>query len=148
MSRRWSQSNPDMAKRYCSYCGKVAHRCGCDAEDSHLHQFFARSTPAVSDYYPRWMMTHYKRGVPPQIKRKERYTLRKHHQEWYQALVLQHGEQCLNCGITAQDSKLVLDHMISIAKGGLSELDNLQILCETCNRIKGKLCIDCRSDTN
>jgi|GEM_PF-1455719 len=136
-----------MQKRYCSYCGRVAHRCKCDVDNSDLHQFFVRSTRKDNPYYPEWMTTHYKRGVPPQIKRKERYTLRKYYSEWYEALVAQYGEKCLNCGITAEDSKLVLDHIISIAKGGLSELDNLQILCEECNRIKGKLCIDCRSDT-
>jgi 5-methylcytosine-specific restriction endonuclease McrA len=90
------------------------------------------------------MDTHYKRGVPPQIKRKERYQLRKHYDEWYSALVVQYGEQCANCGRSADEADLVLDHIQSIARGGTSRPDNLQILCEECNRIKHKLCIDCR----
>lgn len=93
------------------------------------------------------MPNHYKRGVPPQIKRRERYKLRKNYQQWYTRLVDHYGEQCLNCGTNSKDDTLVLDHIISIAKGGLSEIDNLQILCAECNRLKGKLCIDCRSDT-
>lgn len=132
-----------MSRRYCSYCGRVAHRCQCDIENSQLHQFFARNSH-VKDYYPQWMEAPYKRGVPPQIKRKERYQLRKHYQAWYQQIVARDGEQCLHCGASAEDTKLVLDHIISIAKGGKSELDNLQILCAECNRLKGKLCIDCR----
>ncbi len=137
-----------MSPRYCSYCGRVAHRCRCDIENSNLHQFFARQAKTPDSYYPHWMVRPYKRGVPPQIKRKERYKLRKHYSEWYMSLVEQYDEKCLNCASSADETKLVLDHIISIAKGGLSELDNLQILCAECNRLKGKLCIDCRSDTN
>ena len=136
-----------MTRLYCCYCGRVAHRCLCDAEYSNLHKFFARKASIPESYYPRWMNSPYKRGVPPQIKRKERYQLRKHYTEWYTALVDNYGEICLNCTVSLKDSKLVIDHIISIAKGGQSELDNLQILCADCNRLKGKLCIDCRSDT-
>ena len=136
-----------MSRRYCAYCGRVAHRCFCDVGDSPLHQFFARQPQTPEAYYPRWMLTPYKRGVPPQIKRRERYQLRKHYDTWYASLVERYGDICLNCGTRAEETKLVLDHIISIAKGGLSRLDNLQILCDECNRLKGKLCIDCRSDT-
>ena len=137
-----------MNRHYCSYCGRVAHRCLCDVDDSHLHQFFARQPQIPDSYYPCWMTSPYKRGVPPQIKRKERYQLRKHYNVWYASLVERYGEICVNCAVSAGEAKLVLDHIISIAKGGTSELDNLQILCDDCNRLKGKLCIDCRSDTN
>ena len=91
------------------------------------------------------MDTHYKRGVPPQIKRRERATLRKQYTQWYSALVEQYGEQCLNC---ADTDNLAIDHILPIAKGGLSQFDNLQLLCAECNRIKWKLWIDCRSATN
>lgn len=87
------------------------------------------------------MQTPCKRGVPPQIKRRERRTLRRHYTDWYTALVTRYGERCLNCGA---DSDLVIDHVVSVAKGGLSQFDNLQLLCATCNTLKGKLCIDCR----
>ena len=46
--------------------------------------------------------------------------------------------------IAGSGEKLVLDHVIPIAKGGLSRFENLQLLCAECNRIKGKLMIDCR----
>ena len=52
------------------------------------------------------------------------------------------GEHCANCGGV---DTLVLDHIIPIAKGGRSRYDNLQLLCADCNRIKGKLVIDCRA---
>lgn len=95
-------------------------------------------------YQASYRDTHYKRGVPPQIKKRERTTMRKHYKQWYQDLADSYGEVCANCG---ENENLVVDHILSIAKGGLSELDNLQLLCATCNGIKGKLIIDCRDDT-
>jgi len=131
-----------MTKKYCRYCGRVQHRCQCDDADSALHTFFAHTVPAPpQNYFPSLMDTHYIRGVPPQIKRKRRYELRKGYDTFYADLCAQYGEQCFNCRVT---DNLVLDHIISIAKGGTSTYDNLQLLCTECNRIKGKLCIDCR----
>lgn len=90
---------------------------------------------------PRLRATPYKRGVPPQVKRRERYTLRKHYAAWFTTLTERDGARCQHCG--AEDA-LVLDHVVSIARGGRSELDNLQILCAACNTAKGKLVYDCR----
>lgn len=128
-----------MTRLYCAYCGRVQHRCRCAADDSDLRRFLARR-PA--GYSPLWMPVPYQRAVPPQIKRRERMLMRRNYAEWYAALVQQFGECCANCG-TADDS-LVIDHILSIARGGLSELGNLQLLCAECNRLKGKLVIDCR----
>ena len=130
-----------MTVRYCVYCGRVAHRCQCATMNSEARQFFARGR---TEFMPSWMDAPYKRGVPPQIKRRERATMRRHYREWYAHLTQTHGNLCMNCGITADDMLLVVDHVLSIAKGGLSVLLNLQLLCVECNRIKGKLCIDCR----
>ncbi len=89
-----------------------------------------------------WQLSRpYKRGAPPQVKRRERQLLRAHYQAWYEHVADEYGKQCANCGLTEE---LVLDHVTPIAKGGRSQLDNLQLLCATCNRIKGKLMIDCR----
>jgi 5-methylcytosine-specific restriction endonuclease McrA len=129
-----------MTPRYCAYCGRLEHRCQCGDENSLIRQFFARGQTAFA---PRWLDESYKRGMPPQIKRRERLTMRHRYAVWYTALVETHGAQCANCGVT--ELKLVIDHVLSIAKGGLSTLDNLQLLCVECNRIKGKLCIDCRN---
>ena len=90
-----------------------------------------------------WQLSRpYKRAVPPHVKRRERQTLRAKYAQWYRQLVDSFGECCANCGAT---ETLVLDHIIPIAKGGRSTLDNLQLLCAICNRIKGKLVIDCRA---
>lgn len=124
---------------YCYYCGHVAHRCQCLQADSSLRKFLAVNE---TEYQAHHLNTPYKRGVPPQIKRRERQTLRRNYKQWYTDLVKTYDEHCLHCGAM---ENLVIDHVIPIAKGGLSELANLQLLCATCNRLKGKLTFDCRS---
>ena len=125
-------------KTYCSYCGRVSWHCGCHQPDSAMARFMARGGKA---YIPLRRHSHYKRAVPPQVKQRERQTLRKNYRLWYEQLVAAYEERCANCG---ERGKLVLDHVMPIAKGGLSKLDNLQLLCSICNGIKGKLVIDCR----
>lgn len=47
------------------------------------------------------------------------------------------GFRCCICGATAKDGvKLEVDHIIPVSKGGKSTMDNLQTLCERCNRGK------------
>jgi 5-methylcytosine-specific restriction endonuclease McrA len=40
----------------------------------------------------------------------------------------------VECG---SDFDIQYDHVIPVARGGSNEVDNLQILCATCNRKKG-----------
>jgi 5-methylcytosine-specific restriction endonuclease McrA len=128
---------------YCAYCGKVAHRCDCAKENSKLRQMLARRPDA--SFVPLWRESSYKRGVPPQIKAAERAIAKKNYKSWYAEVCASYGEVCANCG---SSESLVLDHILSIAKGGKSTVDNLQLLCRECNRLKGKLWVDCRSDSS
>lgn len=41
--------------------------------------------------------------------------------------------KCQVCGCTASESKLHVDHIVSIKKGGKTEKQNLWTLCEKCN---------------
>lgn len=45
------------------------------------------------------------------------------------------GFSCASCGNTAND--LQIDHVMPVSKGGSNDLDNLQLLCRTCNIVKG-----------
>lgn len=48
------------------------------------------------------------------------------------------GFRCCYCGATTNDGiKLEVDHIVPVSKGGKSEMENLQTLCERCNRGKG-----------
>ncbi len=51
-----------------------------------------------------------------------------------------YGEQsgnCAGCGEHFEARHLEVDHIISRRKGGTDHIDNLQLLCGSCNRIKG-----------
>lgn len=47
------------------------------------------------------------------------------------------GFACVLCGATAPDEKLVVDHVMPIARGGKTESTNLRTLCSRCNTGKG-----------
>ena len=44
---------------------------------------------------------------------------------------------CQLCGATGKDARLVVDHIIPVAKGGDSAMENLRTLCDPCNIGKG-----------
>ena len=48
-----------------------------------------------------------------------------------------HEGNCGGCGQHFEARHLEVDHIISRAKGGTDHIDNLQLLCGSCNRIKG-----------
>ncbi len=123
---------------YCAYCGRLSRRCQCHTPDSDLARFMARGGRS---FEPLLRSSAYKRAVPPQLKQRERQVLRANYASWLEGLRADYGEGCANCGAS---EALVLDHVIPIAKGGRSHYDNLQLLCAECNRVKGKLVIDCR----
>lgn len=55
--------------------------------------------------------------------------------EWRE-LKERYGSRCLCCGRTEPDVKIVPDHVIPIARGGRNLIENIQPLCERCNKQK------------
>jgi hypothetical protein len=55
--------------------------------------------------------------------------------------LLERDKVCLKCG---SESKLTIDHVVPISKGGSNDFNNLQILCEKCNSLKGSKIADYR----
>lgn len=53
-----------------------------------------------------------------------------------------YGNKCLCCG--KADTKLTLDHVIPLSKGGGNSIENVQPLCFSCNSKKGTKHIDYR----
>lgn len=49
--------------------------------------------------------------------------------------------RCRICGKSAKDTILEVDHIVPVAKGGTTSLNNLQTLCIDCNRGKSDLSI-------
>jgi 5-methylcytosine-specific restriction endonuclease McrA len=64
--------------------------------------------------------------------------------EW-QALCKRQNYRCLACG---KRKKLTADHVVPIALGGSTNIDNIQGLCLSCNASKGIKVIDYRTKKN
>ncbi|MCC0076996.1 MAG: HNH endonuclease [Rhodobacter sp.] len=56
-------------------------------------------------------------------------------------VLLRDGATCKLCGVSPRsgETRLHVDHVIPYSKGGETEIENLQILCEKCNIGKGDL---------
>lgn len=50
-----------------------------------------------------------------------------------------YGSPCKFCGRPLVINNFVLDHIVPISRGGSSNLDNLQLICKSCNTRKGSL---------
>jgi len=53
----------------------------------------------------------------------------------YQALMRSAG-RCVLCGATKEETTLHVDHILPRSRGGKNTIDNLQVLCATCNEAK------------
>jgi 5-methylcytosine-specific restriction endonuclease McrA len=74
-------------------------------------------------------------------RKTERWIEREHSPSFIYDLAVKYGYHCLCCGTNKQ---LGLDHIRPVSKGGKTELDNLQLLCKTCNEAKDDQIIDYR----
>ena len=56
-----------------------------------------------------------------------------------------YGDACLRCG--KAEERLSADHVVPLYHGGTNDVFNLQPLCRSCNKIKGRrMWLDYRSD--
>jgi len=63
--------------------------------------------------------------------------------EWA-ALKASYDYTCLCCGKREPEIKLTVDHIIPLEKGGSNYINNIQPLCQSCNRAKGTKTSDYR----
>ena len=58
-------------------------------------------------------------------------------------LIFQRSEHtCSYCGVDDQEEKLVIDHIVPVAKGGSDSTENLTASCFMCNSRKGDMTLD------
>lgn len=61
-------------------------------------------------------------------------------QKWFPSIVLRDGYRCNHCHCTPiMSSQLTVDHIYPRFVGGTKDLENLQLLCGKCHRMKGIL---------
>jgi len=65
----------------------------------------------------------------------------RHTEVEFDALCEKYGRRCLACG---EVTRLTPDHIVPISQGGSDTIDNIQPLCESCNKSKGAHTMDYR----
>ena len=108
MKRKKKQMNiiSDTMEKYCKSCGRV----------------FKDSDFKICPYCGNQLSTRTGRQSIPRKLR---------HQVFQRD-----GYRCRECGATNKQTRLHVDHIKPVAKGGTNDLSNLQTLCEACNRAK------------
>jgi 5-methylcytosine-specific restriction enzyme A len=81
-------------------------------------------------------------SVSPVAKTKTR-TIRKPLGAKLRLLILERDHfKCQLCGKTAKETRLEVDHIVPVARGGKDSLENLHTICFDCNRGKSDLSLN------
>jgi 5-methylcytosine-specific restriction endonuclease McrA len=59
-----------------------------------------------------------------------------------QMLLAKYGTPCKYCNRVLVVKNFTFDHIVPLSKGGASNIENLQVICKTCNHMKGSLIIE------
>ena len=139
-SRDWRQANPDKAH-------KVAARWRQNHPDKH-HENFRKWARANNDKINE---TRRRRNQANPGKNAASINCRRTRKSMagggytpaeFKSLISHYDNKCLCCG--RNDVKLTADHVIPVVKGGSSNIDNIQPICQSCNSRKGDRIIDYR----
>lgn len=79
-----------------------------------------------NERYAEWIAECKETGKQLEDTRKEARKMRPE-------IIGRDGRLCRSCGTT---QKLTVDHIVPLSRGGTNDLDNLQLLCRSCNSIK------------
>ncbi len=126
MCRKWRHKNPDKVKA--TYPKRELARKAWRERLKDTEEYKLKSVTYASERRERLRNGNNKVKLKPsevkQIYERDEY-------------------KCLACG---SSDDLTLDHIVPICKGGFNTLDNLQVLCKTCNCSKFTKTIDYRKD--
>lgn len=86
----------------------------------------------VFDFEVRWIDSDFEDKYGPAPKSKVRKSLPRQIRE---TVFIRDGRICKYCGCF---DNLTIDHIHPVTHGGTDDLDNLQVLCRSCNSKKGK----------
>jgi 5-methylcytosine-specific restriction endonuclease McrA len=126
-SSEWKKRNPDWAR-------------------ANAQKWGSNHPERKREAYRRWRRNNPDKALQNDHRRRARlrnakgkFTL----DEWA-ALKRAYEHTCLACRRREPEIKLVPDHVVPIARGGANDIDNIQPLCEICNKRKNAKTIDYR----
>lgn len=84
------------------------------------------------------VMRKYNNSLSQKVESEQIREIDKHPEDYRADLLSRDNKSCRCCGrLLGKGVRLEIDHIVPIKLGGKTELNNLQILCRTCNLAKG-----------
>lgn len=133
-AKKWYKKNPNYNRRY------------YEENREHINGLNRQWKIANPDYMPEYLARYLPEYTQrPEVREANRMKALNRYrslvgqlpQNCMAILVARYGEQCMNPECDREDSILTIDHVKPVSKGGTNTMDNVQILCYTCNRQKG-----------
>lgn len=128
-------------RNYCSPgCGRMGkrkksiwseHYPDKEARRVYFRKYTSENRARLNALSAEWARTHRSYRQYINILRRAAGALTK---AQFEQLWVESGGRCAHCGAT---ENLQVDHKLAVARGGKTELGNLQILCKPCNVSKG-----------
>lgn len=143
LAREWQKANPEKVKDI----NRKWYLGNSDKAKENRRKRYAANPERHKESVRKWQKANPEARTAQDNRRRTRKTLAGGSftaAEW-KALVEHYGGKCLRCGRT--DVKLAADHVIPVAKGGTSNIDNIQPLCKPCNSHKHDKTIDYRPES-
>lgn len=159
MARRWQERNAEHRTAY----GKQWRETNRQYDKERKAQWYVTRAEQERERARRYRQEHpdqvraaikaYRKAKPEKIHTiQQRRRARKYQQggsyteqQWV-SLKHQYNCTCLRCGRSEPDIRLTADHVIPISRGGSSYIENIQPLCDDCNRWKNAKTIDFRQE--
>lgn len=119
------------------------------AESAAWKAYYIANRNYLNQQVIRWGRNNPRRRAAIEATRRTRKTLAGGSytiQEWLD-LCAKYEYRCLCCGKQEPEIRLAADHIMPVAMGGSSNIDNIQPLCKSCNSSKGPKLIDFRPPT-
>jgi len=112
------------------------------------HERAEKAVAAANDQSSAFYEEGYEHGLAEagRLAREMAYEIASHRrmvtEEMRREVIRRDGRRCARCGSTS--AVFHIDHIVPFALGGACAVDNLQVLCETCNLAKGARFADYR----